>query len=87
MRAPMRVSMRHELGDEPLPHKTKRLQGVLEALDKWSPEESGQRFAARLEGFDRFFVTLLQCTVAAGIINCATALLRMAEIVEEVLRT
>lgn len=68
-----------------LPHETERVAEVIDALGKWSPEDGGLRFAARLEDFDRFFSVLLKCKEAEGIVNSATAVLRMMEIVEDYL--
>ena len=68
-----------------LPNETERVAEVVDALGKWSPEDGGARYAARLEDFDHFFAVLLKCKEAEGIVNSATAVLRMVEIVEEYL--
>ena len=58
------------------------LIGLLVALGKWAKVDS-VRYAARLEDFERFFETLLRVKEVEGIINSATAVLRMVEIAEE----
>lgn len=67
-----------------LPDEVAKVQAVVEALGKGS-DDAGVRFAARLAEFERFFEALLKCKEAEGIVNSATAMLRMVEIVEEYL--
>ena len=47
--------------------------------------EEGNEGTARPADFDRFFEALVKCNEAEGIVNSATAVLRMVEIVEEYL--
>ena len=47
--------------------------------------EEGNEGTARPADFDRFFEVLVKCKEAEGIVNSATAELRMVEIVEEYL--
>lgn len=64
-----------------LPDEVAKLHAVLEALEK----ADGVRHAARLVDFESFFEALLRYKEAEGIVNSATAVLRMVEIVEEYL--
>jgi hypothetical protein len=83
-----------------LPDEVAKLQAVVEALGNGYSNGSkggtgsgsgagqgkgGMRYAAPLADFDRFFEALLKCKEAEGIVNSATAILRMVEIVEEYL--
>ncbi len=61
-----------------LPDEVVKLHAVLEALGKGE----GVRYAARMADFESFFEALLKCKEAEGIVNSATAVLRMVEIVE-----
>lgn len=67
-----------------LPDEVSRLQQVVEELGKGG-SDAGVRYAARLADFERFFEALLRCKEAEGIVNSATAVLRMVEIVEQYL--
>lgn len=67
-----------------LPEEVEKVQGVLDALGRLGPPAT-TRMAARLGDFEQFFEALLKCKEAEGIVNSATAVLRMVEIVEEYL--
>jgi hypothetical protein len=69
-----------------LPEEVEKVQAVVDALGK-SGMEACARYAAPLVEFERFFEALLRCKEAEGIVNSATAVLRMVEIVEEYLTT
>ena len=68
-----------------LPDEVGKVQAVIEALGKDGAAEAGLRYGARLADFDSFFEALLKCKEVEGIVNSATAVLRMVEIVEEYL--
>jgi hypothetical protein len=65
-----------------LPEEVERLQAVVDGLGRLGGGEA-LRYAARLADFDRFFEALLKVKEVEGIVNSATAVLRMVEIVEE----
>lgn len=67
-----------------LPEEVEQVQAVIDGLGRLGGGEA-LRYAARLADFDRFFEALLKCKEAEGIVNSATAVLRMVEIVEEYL--
>ena len=69
-----------------LPEEVERVQAVIDGLGRLGSGEA-LRYAARLADFDRFFEALLKVKEAEGIVNSATAVLRMVEIVEEHLQT
>ncbi len=69
-----------------LPEEVERVQAVIDGLGRLGGREA-VRYAARLADFDRFFETLLKVKEAEGIVNSATAVLRMVEIVEAHLQT
>jgi hypothetical protein len=55
-----------------------RVDTVLAKLDA----DQKNRYASKVEDFDRFFAVLLKYKEAAGIINSSTALLAICDIVE-----
>lgn len=63
-------------------YEVTRINAVIELLGK----VHGVRHAAPREEWERFFEMLLTFKEAAGIINSATALLRMVEVIEEYLK-
>jgi hypothetical protein len=64
-----------------LPEEVERVQAVVDGLGRLGGGEA-VRYAARLADFDRFFEALLKVKEVEGIVNSATAVLRMVEIVE-----